>query len=48
MSDILIKNYLVLDQYRKTSTYNDFIGKFYHFPKKYLNCFPKGEVEKII
>jgi len=31
--------YLVLDQYRKASEYNDFIGKFYHFPKKYLNFF---------
>ena len=30
------------------SVHYDFIGKFYHFPKKYLNCFPKGEVEKII
>ena len=31
--------YLVLAQYRESSEYNDFIGKFYHFPKKYLNFF---------
>lgn len=31
--------YLVLAQYRKSSQYNDFIGKFYHFPKKYLTFF---------
>ncbi len=36
MSDI---NYLVLDQYREQSEYNDFLGKFYHFPEKYLNYF---------
>lgn len=30
---------LVLAQYRETSEYNDFIGKFYHFPKKYLSFF---------
>lgn len=31
--------YLVLAQYRESSQYNDFIGKFYHFPKKYLTFF---------
>lgn len=31
--------YLVLCQYRELSQYNDFIGKFYHFPKKYLSFF---------
>ena len=31
--------YLVLAQYSESSEYNDFIGKFYHFPKKYLNFF---------
>ncbi len=31
--------FLVLAQYRESSKYNDFIGKFYHFPKKYLNFF---------
>lgn len=31
--------YLVLSQYRESSQYNDFIGKFYHFPKKYLTFF---------
>lgn len=31
------RNCLVLVQHRVDSEYNDFIGKFYHFPKKYLN-----------
>ena len=34
------KTYLVLTQYRNDSKYNDFIGKYYHFPvdeaKSYL------------
>ena len=42
-------NYLVLTQYRHESTYNDFIGKFYHFPggtkKSYLKFFDKLPVE---
>src|SRR3990170_2468060 len=42
-------NYLVLTQYRQKSTYNDFIGKFYHFPggtkKSYLKFFDKLPVE---
>ncbi|MCX6578754.1 MAG: sensor histidine kinase [Candidatus Aminicenantes bacterium] len=29
-------NFLVLDQCREGSEYNDFVGKFYHFPGKYL------------
>ena len=41
------KNYVVLDQYREVSIYNDFVGKFYHFPKKYISYFPKGETEFI-
>jgi signal transduction histidine kinase len=37
------RNCLILSQYRKTGDYNDFIGKYYHFPatpnKTYLNQF---------
>jgi len=39
--------YLVLVQYRKQKEYNDFIGKFYHFPKKYLSFFPDCPFEFI-
>ena len=46
---MLETNYLVLTQYRQKSTYNDFIGKFYHFPtgknKSYLNFFNKLPIE---
>jgi signal transduction histidine kinase len=41
------KNYLILDQYRIDSTYNDFVGHFYHFPKKYLNLLSHGNIEFI-
>ncbi|MGD2090802.1 MAG: sensor histidine kinase [Candidatus Aminicenantes bacterium] len=37
--------YLVLTQYREGSLYNDFFGKFYHFPKKYLNLLSNPVVE---
>jgi signal transduction histidine kinase len=30
---------LVLTQLRKSSEYNDFVGRYYHFPDKYLNQF---------
>jgi hypothetical protein len=40
-------NYLVLDQYREESSYNDFIGKYYHFPKKYLKQLSHGNIEFI-
>lgn len=40
-------NYLVLVQYRESSEYNDFIGKYYHFPQKYLTYFPKEEMQFI-
>src|SRR3989344_6779036 len=33
------RNYLVLTQSREDSTYNDFVGRFYHFPNKYLSQF---------
>lgn len=42
---------LILTQYRKGSHYNDFIGKFYHFPatksKNYLKQFDKLPIEVI-
>lgn len=43
------KNCLVLTQYRESGEYNDFIGKFYHFPsnskKNYLNQFSNLPIE---
>jgi len=43
------RNCLVLTQYRKDSEYNDFIGKYYHFPandkKNYLLQFSKLPIE---
>lgn len=46
-----ISNTLVLTQYRNEGTYNDFIGKFYHFPgnntKSYLSQFEKIPIEFI-
>lgn len=30
---------LVLTQLRKSSEYNDFVGRYYHFPDKYLSQF---------
>lgn len=48
---IEFKNCLVLDQYRNDSEYNDFIGKYYHFPgnksKSYLEQFKKLPIEFI-
>lgn len=45
------KTYLVLSQYRNDSTYNDFIGKYYHFPannlKSYLNQFGQMPIDFI-
>ncbi len=45
------KNFLVLSQHREKSTYNDFIGKYYHFPgtkeKNYLNQFDNLPIEFI-
>ena len=38
---------LVLVQHRTDSTYNDFIGKFYHFPKYYLKKFGNLPIEFI-
>ena len=43
------RNCLILTQYRKDSDYNDFIGKYYHFPatdkKNYLNQFNSPPIE---
>lgn len=41
------ENYLVLDQYREGSEYNDFMGDYYHFPEKYVNQLSKGDIEFI-
>ncbi|MEW5922371.1 MAG: sensor histidine kinase [Candidatus Zixiibacteriota bacterium] len=41
------ENYLVLVQSREESGYNDFIGRAYHFPKKYLGQFKNLPVEFI-
>lgn len=43
-------NYLILTQYREKNQYNDFIGKFYHFPnspKSYLGQFEKLPIDFI-
>ncbi|MFI5253268.1 MAG: ATP-binding protein [Bacteroidota bacterium] len=45
MSNSSSANCLVLDQYRIESTYNDFIGKFYHFPEKYLKLLSQPDIE---
>jgi len=43
------RNCLILTQYRKGDQYNDFIGKYYHFPatskKNYLNQFATLPIE---
>ncbi len=40
------RNCVVLQQYRDDSEYNDFIGKYYHFPKrKYLNLLSVPNLE---
>jgi len=45
------RNCLILTQYRKNSDYNDFIGKYYHFPatdkKNYLNQFSSLPIEVV-
>ncbi len=44
-----VRNCLILTQYRDDSQYNDFIGKFYHFPatekKNYLKQFENLPIE---
>lgn len=39
------RNCLVLLQHRTESEYNDFVGKFYHFPKKYINLMSGANAE---
>jgi len=39
------RNSLVLTQLRQSSEYNDFVGRFYHFPDKYLNQFKTLPIE---
>lgn len=45
------RNSLILTQYRNDSDYNDFIGKYYHFPatdkKNYLNQFSSLPIEVV-
>ncbi len=45
------RNCLILTQYRQDSDYNDFIGKYYHFPatdkKNYLNQFSTLPIEVV-
>src|ERR1035437_10169540 len=41
------RNCLVLTQWKKISDYNDFVGRFYHFPQKYLGQFKKLPMEFI-
>lgn len=41
------RNCFVLLQSREESEYNDFIGKFYHFPKKYLKQLSQLDIEFI-
>ncbi|HXJ38857.1 MAG TPA: hypothetical protein VNH18_06235, partial [Bryobacteraceae bacterium] len=36
---------LVLTQLRKSGEYNDFVGRYYHFPDKYLNQFKTLPIE---
>ncbi|MEX1013855.1 MAG: sensor histidine kinase [Candidatus Paceibacterota bacterium] len=43
----MAKKHLVLDQYREGSEYNDFMGDYYHFPKKYLKQLSSGNIEFI-
>jgi signal transduction histidine kinase len=41
------RNCFVLLQHREDSEYNDFIGRFYHFPQKYFNQLSKENIEFI-
>ncbi len=45
------RNCLILTQYRSDSDYNDFLGKYYHFPatssKNYLNQFSQLPIEVV-
>lgn len=39
------RNCLVLTQSRENSEYNDFVGRFYHFPNKYIGQFRNPPIE---
>ena len=39
------RNCFVISQSRTDSEYNDFVGKFYHFSKRYLNQLSTPDVE---
>lgn len=39
------RNCVVLAQYRDQQEYNDFVGTFYHFPKKYLRLLTEPNIE---
>jgi len=39
------RNCLVLTQSRESSEYNDFVGRFYHFPDKYIGQFKNAPIE---
>jgi signal transduction histidine kinase len=39
------RNSLVLTQLRKSTDYNDFVGRFYHFPDKYASQFKAFPIE---
>lgn len=39
------RNCFVILQNREESQYNDFIGKFYHFPKKYIKQLSQDNIE---
>jgi signal transduction histidine kinase len=41
------RNCLVLTQSRENSEYNDFVGRFYHFPDKYIGQFKDTPIEFI-
>ncbi len=42
-----MNNCLILSQYREADFYNDFHGKFYHFPKSYIGQFSELPIEFI-
>jgi len=39
------RNCVVLAQHRTESEYNDFVGRFYHFPRKYLRLLSEENLE---
>lgn len=43
--DLMQRHGLVLTQLRGSSEYNDFVGRFYHFPEKYIGHFRSLPIE---